>query len=93
MREDDAQDPSEAFGQAVRETRVKLKISQEQLAHLANIDRSYMGAIERGEKNVTIKIVWKIATALACRPSDLIKKAENTVGVAKRRRSIVSKED
>lgn len=53
-----------AFGKRVREVRKKQGISQEKLAELAGIDRSYMGNIERGEKNVTLKKVYEICDAL-----------------------------
>lgn len=43
-----------AFGQLVRKHRKEKNISQERLALLCNIDRSYMGRIERGEVNITL---------------------------------------
>ncbi len=43
------------FGKRVREVRKSKGISQERLAEMAGIDRSYMGNIERGEKNITLK--------------------------------------
>ena len=48
-----------AFGKRVREVRKGRGISQERLAEMAGIDRSYMGNIERGEKNITLKKVKK----------------------------------
>ncbi|MFM0091993.1 helix-turn-helix transcriptional regulator [Paraburkholderia sediminicola] len=59
-------------GRSIRARRLELDISQEALANLANIDRSHMGKIERGERNVTVLNLLKIANALACRPSDLL---------------------
>lgn len=53
-----------AFGKRVRDVRKKKGISQEKLAELSNIDRSYMGNIERGEKNVTLIKVYEICDAL-----------------------------
>ena len=53
-----------AFGRRVREVRKQKGISQEKLAELSNIDRSYMGNIERGEKNITLKKVYEICDAL-----------------------------
>ena len=53
-----------SFGQAVRTVRLKQGISQEALADLAGVDRSYMGGIERGEHNVALINIQKIATAL-----------------------------
>lgn len=53
-----------AFGKRVREMRKSKGISQERLAEMAGIDRSYMGNIERGEKNVTLKKAYEICDAL-----------------------------
>lgn len=53
-----------AFGQAVRIVRSKLGVSQEGLAYKAEIQRSYMGEIERGEKNPSLAIILRIAMAL-----------------------------
>ena len=61
-----------AFGKRVREIRKQKGISQEKLAELSNIDRSYMGNIERGEKNVTLKKVYEICDALGVNVHDLI---------------------
>lgn len=59
------------FGAAVRARRLALDLSQEALADYAEIDRSHMGKIERGERNVTFLNIIKIANAIQCRPSDL----------------------
>lgn len=61
-----------AFGQAVRARRKEIHLSQEALADLAEIDRSHMGKIERGERNLTLLNVLKIARALDVPPSKLI---------------------
>jgi ribosome-binding protein aMBF1 (putative translation factor) len=53
-----------SFGLKVREQRKLKKLSQEKLALLCNIDRSYMGRIERGEVNVTIEKLYELAKAL-----------------------------
>lgn len=53
-----------AFGKRVREVRKGKGISQERLAEMAGIDRSYMGNIERGEKNITLKKAYEICDAL-----------------------------
>jgi transcriptional regulator with XRE-family HTH domain len=53
-----------AFGRRVREARKSKGISQERLAEMAGIDRSYMGNIERGEKNITLKKAYEISDAL-----------------------------
>lgn len=64
------------LGTAIRARRKELELSQETLACLANIDRSHMGKIERGERNVTFLNITRIAQALDCKASDLIKGAE-----------------
>lgn len=53
-----------SFGLKVREQRKLKKLSQEKLALLCNIDRSYMGRIERGEVNITLEKIYEIAQAL-----------------------------
>ena len=60
------------LGAAVRARRMALALSQETLADAAGIDRSHMGKIERGERNVTFLNILRIATALHCKPSDLL---------------------
>ena len=64
-----------AFGAAVRARRKEIKLSQEALADLAEIDRSHMGKIERGERNVSLLNILKIAGALTIKPSDLLQEA------------------
>lgn len=52
------------FGKRVREERLKQKLSQEKFAELAELHRTYIGMIERGEKNITLENIEKIAKAL-----------------------------
>ncbi len=61
-----------AFGQAVRAARMSREISQEVLADQAGIDRSYIGGIERGEHNVALINIEKIAKALDLKISALM---------------------
>ena len=61
-----------AFGKRVREVRKAKGISQERLAEMAGIDRSYMGNIERGEKNITLKKAYEICDALDVEIQDLV---------------------
>lgn len=53
-----------SFGELVRKHRKQKNISQERLALLCNIDRSYMGRIERGEVNLTLEKIYELANAL-----------------------------
>ena len=52
------------FGKKVREERARLGLSQEELASRAGVHRTYIGMIERAEKNITLENIEKIATAL-----------------------------
>jgi XRE family transcriptional regulator, regulator of sulfur utilization len=64
-----------ALGEAIRATREQQGISQERLALVAGIDRSYYSAIERGEFNVTLAVLLKIAAALSVPAWTLLKRA------------------
>lgn len=64
-----------AIGNAIRILRHGKGISQESLAHAAGIDRSYMGGIERGEHNLAMMNLMKIAAQLSVSPSELLEKA------------------
>lgn len=52
------------LGQRIRELRTKSDFSQEKLAFTCDLDRTYIGSVERGERNVSIINLQKIATAL-----------------------------
>ena len=64
-----------ALGHAIRTERLTLGLSQEALAIDAEHDRSYMGGVERGEHNLTLMGLSKIAGALNLKPSDLLQRA------------------
>lgn len=59
------------FGVRVRQLRTKLNLSQEDLAFSANLDRTYISGIERGERNVSLINIGKIAKALKVSLSEL----------------------
>ncbi len=61
-----------AFGHFVKQPRADRGISQEELAHLAVIDRSYMSSIERGEQNVGLMAMHRVAAALGISLSELV---------------------
>lgn len=64
-----------AIGVAIRLLRRELDLSQEELANMASIDRSHMGKIERGERNVSVVNIIRISVALGCTPSELLLRA------------------
>ena len=65
------------IGQIIKKYRKHLKWSQERLSLKANLDRTYIGKLERGQQNATIKSLTKIADALGINIFILIKEAEN----------------
>jgi transcriptional regulator with XRE-family HTH domain len=64
-----------AFGAGIRRLRQQRDVSQEALALAAHIDRSYLGAVERGESNVTLVNMIKIAAALDVTVAELMMEA------------------
>ncbi|MCD9523017.1 helix-turn-helix domain-containing protein [Photobacterium carnosum] len=65
-------DLSIQFGLNLRKKRRDKRISQDQLALLANIDRSYVGRIERGEVNITLEKAYQLASVLECDIRELL---------------------
>ena len=65
-------DINEVFGKKVLERRLSLKISQETLANMADIDRTYLPDIEKGKRNVSLRVADKIAKALNVSLKDLL---------------------
>ncbi len=60
------------FGEKLRRMRKSKGISQEKLAEIISMDRTYIGLIERGERNPTVRSLYKIAKALKVSASDLL---------------------
>ncbi|PHN59433.1 XRE family transcriptional regulator [Pseudomonas sp. FFUP_PS_473] len=63
---------AKALGERIRVQRKACRISQDALALACNIDRSYIGRIERGEVNITVEKLYRIAGVLACNPASLL---------------------
>lgn len=59
------------FGKKVREIRTKQNLSQEKLATKAGVHRTYIGMIERAEKNITLENIEKVAKALGLSVKEL----------------------
>lgn len=65
------------IGQRIRNNRIHKGYSQEQLAELANCHPTYIGQLERGEKNATLESIQRIASALKIPLSQLFEKIED----------------
>lgn len=62
------------FGHNVQKYRISQELSQEKLAELAGVHRTYIGMIERAEKNITLRNMEKIAKALNIQIQELLQK-------------------
>jgi transcriptional regulator with XRE-family HTH domain len=65
--------PLEIFGRTVRRLRRQKGWSQEQLAHVSRLHRTYIGGIERGERNVGVLNILQLAQALGVLPTELFR--------------------
>ncbi|MCE9957571.1 helix-turn-helix domain-containing protein [Aeromonas rivipollensis] len=65
-------DLARIFGEKLRQKRSRMGLSQDGLALLAEIDRSYVGRIERGEVNITLEKAYQLAEVLQCDIRDLL---------------------
>jgi transcriptional regulator with XRE-family HTH domain len=65
-------DPRIVFGKRVRKLRLARRLSQEKLAELADLHRNYVGGVERGERNVSLVNIVKLAHGLNVRPTKLL---------------------
>jgi len=63
----------ESVGMNIRLLRTAKKISQEELGYLSDYDRTYIGGIERGERNITIIALKRLADSLQCEITELLK--------------------
>lgn len=73
-----------ALGRAIRELRLEAGVSQEGLADLAGLHRTYVGGIERGERNVSFGNLLRLAGALGAKPSELLARSERIAAATPR---------
>lgn len=64
------------FGLVLKELRLEKGLSQESLANQSDIDRTYISDIEKGERNISLKIIERLAKTLQISLSELFKKIE-----------------
>jgi len=68
------------FGQVLQETRKSRGLSQEELGFEANYHRTYISQLERGQKNPSLKAIFRLARALGVKPSEMIRQVEKATG-------------
>lgn len=64
------------FGNRVKQLRQENELSQEALAHLADLDRTYIPSIEKGERNVSLEVIQKLSKAFKIKINELLKGIE-----------------
>ena len=64
--------PMLAFGRRLREKRTESGLTQEELATIAGLDRTYVSSCERGRRNVSLENIYKFSTALNISPKELL---------------------
>jgi len=72
-----SRDLNVAAGRNLRRLRNELGVSQDEFADLAGLHRTYIGAVERGERNITLDTLQRIAAALKVEPIELIEEAND----------------
>lgn len=65
-------DPGLAFGKVLRTVRKEAHLTQEQLAHAAGVDRTFVSLVERGINQPSIRMLFKLSAALGVAPTKLI---------------------
>ena len=70
----------EVFGEVLRGIRLEKKLSQEKLAYICGLDRTYISLMERGKRKLTINTIFALASSLNVLPSFLVSATEK-IGV------------
>ena len=65
-----------SFGQAIREFRLDQGVSQEELGYRSGMDRSYVGGVERGERNPSLRCIQRLSDGLKIPASAILRRSE-----------------
>ena len=71
--------PEQAFGMVIRKRRKELEISQEELAYLCDLDRTFISLLERGQRKPTLNTIWTLAKSLQMHPHVLVQEVEQII--------------
>lgn len=69
-------DPGLAFGKVLRNVRKQVGLTQEQLAHAAGVDRTFVSMVERGINQTSIRVLFRLAAALGVSATEMIRLTE-----------------
>jgi len=83
-----AEEPYRIFGGRLRRLRIQLEWSQEKLAFESGLDRSYVGGVERGERNISLGNIYRLAKALGVPAKALFEPVVNEGRSGTRRRHL-----
>lgn len=72
-------DPVIVFGQVLRRIRKQQRLTQEQLALSAEVERNFVSLIERGVNQPTIRVLFRLSRALGMNPSEILREVENEI--------------
>ncbi|MDV2581581.1 helix-turn-helix domain-containing protein [Alkalibacillus haloalkaliphilus] len=67
------------FGEVLKKKRIESELSQEGLAYISDLDRSFISMLERGKRKPTITTIFRLSSCLNIKPSELIKEVEAKV--------------
>jgi transcriptional regulator with XRE-family HTH domain len=76
VRRDKLDDALIKVGSIIRSRRESIGLSQDELAHLCGLHRTYVGSVERGERNLTLDSLMTIARAIQMQPHELLERAK-----------------
>ena len=77
--------PEQAFGLALRKTRLRRGLSQQALADKSGYHRTYIGLLEGGQKSPSLRTIFNIATTMQVKPSEIVKEVERLTARSDRR--------